>query len=338
MMDVLARDVMTTKVLSLTADMTIRQIAKLLVEHNISGAPVVDGDNLPIGMVTEKDLIAEDANGARKSERDWWLTHLAEGEPLSPRFLASLDRSERLARDIMASPVLTIPETTVLPEIARLFLDLRIKRLPVVRDGRMVGLVSRADLVRQMAKGPTESVSDTPREGLLSEALVSLESHFIQAQPEPPAAAIAEETKEPVVTANAFSALVEEFDQQKTLQHDVERLAATEQRKALVKDLTDHHIENETWHGILRRALSAAETGQKEMLLLRFPCELCSDGGRAINAPLPDWPETLRGEAAEIYQLWDRDLKPNGFHLTAQVLDFPGGIPGDIGLTLTWGG
>jgi hypothetical protein len=51
----------------------------------------------------------------------------------------------------------------------------------------------------------------------------------------------------------------------------------------------------------------------------------------------PRWPGTLRGEAAEIYLRWERDLKPHGFHLTARVLDFPGGIPGDIGLFLVWG-
>jgi hypothetical protein len=64
---------------------------------------------------------------------------------------------------------------------------------------------------------------------------------------------------------------------------------------------------------------------------------LCTDGGRPVNAPLPGWPETLRGEAGEIYLRWKRDLKPSGFHLVARVLDFPGGMPGDIGLFLVWG-
>ena len=51
----------------------------------------------------------------------------------------------------------------------------------------------------------------------------------------------------------------------------------------------------------------------------------------------PRWPGTLRGEAAEIYLRWERDLKPHGFHLSARVLDFPGDLPGDIGLFLVWG-
>lgn len=333
----IARDVMTAKVLSVTADMTPRQIAKILIDSGISGVPVVDGGGLPIGMITEKDLIAQDADSERKTEREWWLSLLAEGEPLSPQFLNNLNRPERTARNIMTSPIITIPETTELSEIARLLLDHRIKRFPVVQNGQMVGIVSRADLVRQMAQNPAKPLESAHREGLLSEAVASLENHFTQPQSSPLPAAKVEEPIKTTVTADAFGALVEEFGHQKSRQHDSARLAAVEQRKALVQDLIDHHIEDENWQNILRRAQTAAAEGQKEQLLLRFPCELCSDGGRAINAPQPGWPETLRGEAAEIYHLWERDLKPRGFHLTAQVLDFPGGIPGDIGLTLIWG-
>ena len=72
-------------------------------------------------------------------------------------------------------------------------------------------------------------------------------------------------------------------------------------------------------------------------MLLRFANQLCIDGGRAINVAEPDWPATLRGEAAEIYLRWERDLKHNGFSLSARVLEFPDGKPGDIGLFLGWG-
>jgi hypothetical protein len=71
--------------------------------------------------------------------------------------------------------------------------------------------------------------------------------------------------------------------------------------------------------------------------MLRFPSQLCSDGGRAINAPDPDWPKTLRGEAAELYLRWERELRPRHLHIAARVLEFPGGVPGDIGLFLCWG-
>ncbi len=72
-------------------------------------------------------------------------------------------------------------------------------------------------------------------------------------------------------------------------------------------------------------------------MLPRFPSQLGSDGGRAINVAEPGSPATLRGEAAEIYLRWERDLKPHGFDLAARVLEFPGGVTGDIGLFLVWG-
>ncbi len=87
----------------------------------------------------------------------------------------------------------------------------------------------------------------------------------------------------------------------------------------------------------LHQARAAAEHGEQEFMVLRFPADLCTDHGRAINAPQQDWPKTLRGEAAEIYLQWEHELKPRGFRLTARVLDFPDGKPGDIGLFLAWG-
>jgi hypothetical protein len=112
---------------------------------------------------------------------------------------------------------------------------------------------------------------------------------------------------------------------------------ADEERHHQVDELSDQRLSDQSWQSILRDARQAAETGQKEWLALRFPSELCSDGGRAINVLEGDWPATLRGEAAEIYQRWEQELKPRGFHLAARVLDFPGGMPGDIGLFLIWG-
>jgi hypothetical protein len=115
------------------------------------------------------------------------------------------------------------------------------------------------------------------------------------------------------------------------------RRAAAEQRQQAVKELIDHHIGDESWRAMLHNACQAAERGQTEFMLLRFPAQLCSDRGRAINAMDSDWPATLRGEAAELYLRWEHELKPNGFHLAARVLDYPDGMPGDVGLFLAWG-
>jgi CBS domain-containing protein len=145
-----ARDIMTTEVVSAGPDTTTREISRLLLENGISAVPVVDSGGAPIGMVSEGDLIGRNDTD-REARRDWWLAMLAEGEDLSPEFLGALRTKERRARDVMTAPVVTISEETEVGEIARLLAAHRIKRAPVVRDGRLVGIVSRADLLRTLA-------------------------------------------------------------------------------------------------------------------------------------------------------------------------------------------
>jgi hypothetical protein len=114
--------------------------------------------------------------------------------------------------------------------------------------------------------------------------------------------------------------------------------AAVIQRRERVKALIDQYIDDTKWRALLHQVRQAAERGEKEYLLLRFPSALCTDRARAINnPPNPDWPKTLQGEALELYARWDDQLRPRGFHLAARVLDFPDGKPGDVGLFLFWG-
>ena len=80
----------------------------------------------------------------------------------------------------------------------------------------------------------------------------------------------------------------------------------------------------------------AAEDGQSEVQIYRFPNELCTDRGRAINNFDPDWPNTLTARPKLAYEFWRDHLRPLGFGLKAEILDYPGGMPGDVGLFLTW--
>jgi hypothetical protein len=80
----------------------------------------------------------------------------------------------------------------------------------------------------------------------------------------------------------------------------------------------------------------AAESGQSEVQVYRFPNELCSDRGRRINNAEPGWETTLEGRPKSAYDFWHDRLRPLGFGLKAEVLEYPGGMPGDIGLFLTW--
>ena len=334
-----ARDVMTSAVISATADATVRDIAQLLLQNHISAVPILDSRGAPIGMVSEGDLIGRDETES-DARRDWWLTLLAEGEPLSPDFLASLRSSDRVARDVMSRPVVTVGEDTDTNEIARMLAAYRIKRVPVVRNGRVVGIVSRENLLRAVVSQEHHDVKR--KEGAvaraLEDALAPLKWRFERPHHEPQSeAAPMSKPDEPSSSAADFRRLVLDFENKEARRHEDLRHSAEEEQKHKAADLVGKHISENAWRTLVQGARAAAQQGQKEYLLLRFPSQLCSDGGRAVNAPDPEWPTTLRGEAAEVFQRWTHDLKPQGFHLAARVIDFPGGVPGDIGLFLVWG-
>ena len=81
----------------------------------------------------------------------------------------------------------------------------------------------------------------------------------------------------------------------------------------------------------------AAQQGNRQVLAVTFPANYCNDKGRRINNLEADWPESLEGFAKKAYEFYIAELKPLGFKLTAQVLDYPGGMPGNVGLYLSWG-
>jgi CBS domain-containing protein len=334
-----ARDVMTTEVVSVSPDTPTHEIARILLEKGISAVPVIDGSGAPIGMVSEGDLIGRDGPD-REARRDWWLAMLAEGENLSPEFLGQLRAPQRTARDVMVAPIVSIGEETEIGEIARLLAAHRIKRVPVVRDGRVVGIVSRADLLHALAS--SQPASRTPTTASRGEGFFGwidrqyhsrLHGGTAEHGPGGPPAG----TGEARVPADDFRALVRDHERGEAQHREAERRAAAQRRQQEVKELIEHHVGDEGWRAMLHNARLAAERGQTELMLLRFPSQLCSDRGRAINEMEPNWPATLRGEAAELYLRWEHELKPNGFHLAARILDYPGGMPGDIGLFLVWG-
>jgi len=84
---------------------------------------------------------------------------------------------------------------------------------------------------------------------------------------------------------------------------------------------------------IIERAVG---NGLTEVFVGRFPNKLCNDHGRAINQMEAGWEETLTGLPKELYEFWAKHLRPRGYKLRVQIIDFPGGMPGDIGMTLSW--
>ena len=337
-MSIAASEIMTREVVTATQDLKLRDVARLLLEHGISAVPVVDEDGHVVGMVSEGDLIGRD-DSAREARRDWWLALLAEGGELHPDFLATLKNPDRAARDVMVAPVVTANENTFAREIARMLGEFRVKRVPIVRDGKLVGIVSRADLLRGFAEEelPASERQGAERHGLFGEALERLDERFLHAAPSGPKPARSKKSEGPAANAEEFRGLVTGYKHRQTERQDEARRRLAEQRSETVQAMLDRHVDDAEWSAILHRARDAAARGEKESLLLQFPSDLCSDGGRRINAPLPDWPSTLRGEAAEIYLRWERELRPQGFRVVARIVDFPDGKPGDAGLFLAWG-
>lgn len=80
----------------------------------------------------------------------------------------------------------------------------------------------------------------------------------------------------------------------------------------------------------------AAEQGHHQIEVITFPCTFCSDGGRRINIADPEWPNTLEGFAKRAYDFYAKELRPLGYKLNAEIISFPGGMPGEVGLYLKW--
>jgi hypothetical protein len=80
----------------------------------------------------------------------------------------------------------------------------------------------------------------------------------------------------------------------------------------------------------------AAQNGQQHLQVITFPSSYCSDGGRRINIADPEWPTTLTGFAKDAYDFYDSELRPLGYKLRAEIINFPGGMPGEVAMSLAW--
>ena len=116
------------------------------------------------------------------------------------------------------------------------------------------------------------------------------------------------------------------------------RAAAEAEKKSLIDHLTEPSgvSDEEALRRGAKLVRRAIEAGLTEVQVYRFPNQLCTDHGRAIIQQEQGWEQTLTGVPKEIYMLWDRHLRPRGYKLKAQIIDYPNGVPGDIGMTLSW--
>jgi len=148
---------MTSPAIVVRPETNMAEVASLLASKHFSAVPVCRADNTLVGIVSESDILKPFRESVR-ARRDWWLGVIAEGEELPQDFLDYLRQDTRSAADVMVRHVFTAEEHTPLPELAELMLSHSIKRLPVLSDGKVVGVVSRADLVAAIARSPAMQV------------------------------------------------------------------------------------------------------------------------------------------------------------------------------------
>lgn len=158
-----ALDIMTPSVVTATPDMTIHDAARLFVDHHISGMPVVDATGQVVGIVSQGDLLHRAENGTGHGKRPWWLEFLLS----SPREQAARYVKEhgRLVGDVMSNQVISIFEDMPLDQIADLMERRHLKRVPVLTEGKLVGIVSRSNLIRALVASRR---SRTPRRTTIS--------------------------------------------------------------------------------------------------------------------------------------------------------------------------
>ena len=153
-----AADVMVSPVITVAPDDTVQTVAEILLANRISGVPVVDTAGALIGIVSEGDLMRR-ADGGTEHHRSWWLSLLMGREGLAAEYVRE---NSRTVIDVMTREVITASPDTPVAKIAELLERNRIKRVPITRDGKIVGIVSRANLLQALAGLGKQITIDRP--------------------------------------------------------------------------------------------------------------------------------------------------------------------------------
>ncbi len=162
-----ARDEMTKDVVTVGPETTVGDIAALLVTHRIGAVPVVADDRRLLGIVSQTDLVHRSETGTEK-RRKWWLEAFADPDAKAREYVKSHGQK---AQDVMTRVVVSVSETASLAEVADTLDTHRVRQVPVVASGRLVGMVSRADMVRALAEVSITAPAARPEGGALQKAI-----------------------------------------------------------------------------------------------------------------------------------------------------------------------
>ncbi|QCP49881.1 CBS domain-containing protein [Trinickia violacea] len=170
-----AFDVMTFPVITASPEMTIYTAAKLLADNHISGMPVVDASGQVIGILSEGDLLRRVETGTGVERRSWWLEFVAGTRKLAATYIKE---HAHTVGDVMTDRVISITEDMSLKVVADVLERNRIKRVPVLKDGKLIGIVSRANLIRALASlAPDEAGVSAGDESLRDAIVRELSGH-----------------------------------------------------------------------------------------------------------------------------------------------------------------
>ncbi len=162
-----AHEAMTKDVITVGPSTTVREIAALLVKHRISAVPVVSSEGRILGIVSQTDLGHRRETDTEK-RRKWWLEMFADSDAKAREFIKS---HGIVARDVMTRFVVSVSKDTPLSEVAEILDTHRIRQVPVIQDGKLVGMISRADLVRKLAEATITASPTRHDNGALQKAI-----------------------------------------------------------------------------------------------------------------------------------------------------------------------
>lgn len=172
----MVRDYMTRRVIAIAPDSSIVEAAKLMLEHKISGLPVVDAARHVVGIVSEHDLLRSRESDKGK-QQSHWLQLMIERAGLIDETARFHDRK---VSEVMTPDPLTAAPTSSLGEACRIIEEHGIKRLPVVQDGELVGIIARADLVRALARTTDGATAAAMRDDSINDRLRELERQILR--------------------------------------------------------------------------------------------------------------------------------------------------------------
>ena len=163
-----ADEIMTKDVIAVSPDASVREISALLVQHGISGVPVVIGDRKVVGIVSQSDLLHRAETGSEQ-KRKWWLTILTDPDGMAREYVKAHGQK---ADDVMSRFVVSVADDAEFGDVASILNAHGVKRVPVVHDGKLVGIITRTDVVRALAKHEASKSFPTPDNVALQKAVL----------------------------------------------------------------------------------------------------------------------------------------------------------------------